>query len=243
MLEASIYDLKRKLEGIDLSDSSAVMRIYENVDDLSRALNTEVVSPRSLDLKQSLERSTVKVEFEAAHDFLSILKAEKDKLTLSLDTDTREKPSLFLLRYLLSDIFQDKISSFNSTFKEILGLESRPEKNICYGSVESANQVVEEFNSEMNKRDSSGISYQRSQHTLPTSTFKEIHGMETSPDRSLCRGSLGSSSQRSQQTPPPPPAEHPCFSNVTKIAPIPKIVLKKTVGESNRPNCFFLVQV
>ena len=164
VLEATIYDLKRRLEGIDMSDSSAVMQIYENVVDLNRAWNTEVVSPRSQDLKQSLEKSSVKVEFEVAHDFLRVLKADNDKLTLSLDTDIREKPSLFLLRYLLSHIFQDTISSFNTTFKEILGMESSPERNMCYGPLESADRVVEQFNSEKKKRYSSEISSQRSQY-------------------------------------------------------------------------------
>ena len=237
MLEANIYDLKRKLEGIDMSDSSAVMRIYENVVDLNRALNSEVVSPSSQDLKQSLEKSSVKVEFEAAHDFLSLLKAENDKLTLSLDTDIREKPSLFLLRYLLSKIFQDTISSFNTTFKEILGMESSSERNICSGTLESADRVVEQFNSKEKKRNSSEISSQRSQQTPPTSTFKKTLGMDSSTERTPVY-----EPQRSQQT-PSPPSEHPCFTSVAKIAPIPKIFFKKTVGESNRPRCFFMVQV
>ena len=168
VLEARIDDLKRQLEGIDMSDTSAVTRIYENAVDLSRALNTEAVSPRSQDLKQSLEKSSVKVEFEKAHEFLSFLKAGDDKLTLSLEPDTREKPSLYLLRYLLSHIFQDTISSFNSTFKEILGMESSSERNLGCGPLESADRVIEQFNSERKKGDSSETSSQRSQHTPPT---------------------------------------------------------------------------
>ena len=242
VLEAGIHDLKRKLEGTDLSDSSAVSRIHENAVDLSRVLNTEVIPPSSQDLKQSLGKSSVKVEFEVAHDFLSFLKAEKDKLTLSLETDTREKPTLFLLRYLLSHIFQDTISSFNSTFKEILGIESSTERNISSGTLQSADQAVEQFNTGRKMRGSSEIYSQRSQTTPPISAFKNVTGIESSPERSLCHEPLESSSQRSQPTPPPTP-EHPCFSGVTKIAPIPKRVFKKTVGESNRPHCFFMVQV
>ena len=261
MLEAGVHDLRRQLEGIDMSDTSAITSIYENAVNLSCALDTEAVSPRSQDLKKSLEKSSVKVEFEKAHDFLSFLKAGNDKLTLSLDTDIREKPSLFLLRYLLSHIFQDTISSLNSTFKEVLELESSSQRILSCGPLETADGATERFNSERKRESSSEISSQRSQLApdnacisrvskmapIPKTGLKRNVGESNGPRCSLLKegrkedDASETSSQRSLQTPPTP--EHPCFSGVSKIAPIPKMVFKKTVGESNRPHSFFMVQV
>jgi len=222
MILARINYLMNELEEVDNANTKAVNLIYEEAIEISGFLYSEVLNNNSQDLKHSLERSSVKVEFDRADEFLKVLKAGNDRLTLSLATEVKEPPAVYLLGFLLSNIFRDKISTFNSTFKELHGIDSSLEKGIWFESKENVEQkVTEQFLLEKEEKE------------IPQSSQLD---RTNNPSFSEITKKPPLNSQLAKET-------DPNVSEKAKRLPLVKNICKKTVGETNRPHCFFMVQV
>ena len=182
--------MKSAVGGLDVSDSGVINQLHQSA--LEEIEYLHIGKTNSRDLKLSLKKSSIILKFEKTNNFLDKLEAGKDLMTLSLETDIKDPPSVFLLKHLLTSILYGKISEVDSSMKVHNGIESMSDSS-------SLSQPVSE----------------------PFISKKEE------------RRTSESTSQ----------AKIPAFMEIVRKPPMYRKISNKTVGETNRPHCYFLIGV
>lgn len=233
--EAKLNGLRSKINKIDALDYKNIKMIYEEAMHTKKSLKLEFESGRQHDLEQSIRHSTVKINFEKSDDLLASLKADNDtifmKLASSLDTD----PSMiFLTTFMLANIFSEKISTHNPNYKEMVNRAIMEDGLDAPQPLDDVSEYIEYINQHFHSIQINNI------EKSPTIQNRNISGA-SSPEEWKVVGTKDSSKKEIKK-----PLS---FSEMAKKPGVPQPIVKripfpeKTIAQTNRPHCYFKVQV
>lgn len=232
--EAKLNGLRSKINKIDALDYKNIKLIYEEAMHIKKSLKQEFDSARHHDLEQSIRHSTVKINFEKSDELLSSLKADNDtifmKLASSLDSDTG---MIFLTTFMLGNIFSEKIASHNPNYKEMLNRAFMEDGLDAPQPLDDVSEYIEYINQHFNS-----IQINQTEKS-PTNQNRNASGA-SSPEEWKVVGTKESKKEVKKPL---------SFSDMAKKPGVPQPVVKripfpeKTIAQTNRPHCYFKVQV
>lgn len=238
--EQKLNGLRGRLSKIDPMDNKSINLLYEEAVNIKNSLTPELNSARTQELEQSIRNSTVRINFEKSKtdDFLTSLRAENDtifiKMASNLENDTA---MIYLTTFMLGNIFSEKIACHNTSYKELRekafienGLDAPQPLDDVGEYIDYINQhckaikLHEHFGEKSSPTNSNPI---RSNHSGASSPdeWKVVGPKETRKPPSF--------SDMAKKPGNPGPAA------VVKRVPFPE----KTIAQTNRPHCYFKIQV
>jgi len=234
--EAKLNGLRSKINKIDAMDYKNIKLIYEEAMHIKKSLKQEFDSARHHDLEQSIRHSTVKINFEKSDDLLSSLKADNDtifmKLASSLDSDTG---MIFLTTFMLGNIFSEKIASHNPNYKEMVSRAFMEEGLDAPQPLDDVSEYIEYINQHFNS-----IQINQNQNQNDKSPTSQNRSNASSPEEWKVVGTKESKKEVKKPL---------SFSDMAKKPGVPQPIIKripfpeKTIAQTNRPHCYFKVQV
>jgi len=249
--EAKIIALRSKINKIDPMDYKSIKSIYEEAVYIKKNLNVEYNNARHQELGQSIRNSTVKINFEKSDDLLSKIQADNDtiyvKLASNLENDTA---MIYLTTYMLGNIFSEKISLHNVNYKDLMQRMSMEDGLDAHQPLEDVGEYIEFINQQFKTmqvnntpnsvndiKNKSPIN-QKENHSETNRT--NISGASSPDDwKVVTKESKKNESKKVSSFADMAKKPGNPQPTVTRKAPFPE----KTVAQSNRPHCYFKIQV
>jgi len=228
-LEKKSASLSHQFTEVDEMDYFSVKLIYEEASKIQKMLKEEVDNSNVDKLEKAISQSTVKISFDKADKVLSSLKAESDQIFMKLSTCLESDSELiFLSTFMLRSLFTEKISTHNKSFQGLAELEY---DETSHGQFEDLGKFMDlpEFQNVKSKV-KVPVSAKASSHELNLISSKINNNISGKVGQSLSKPVSFSDMAKKQANP---------AAAVFKRIPFPE----KTIGQSNRPHCYFKIQV
>jgi len=235
--ETKLMGLKNQVNNTDIMDYKGIKSINEEALQMKKTLKLEVDSARHHSLEQSIRHSTVKINFEKSDEFLSNLKAENDTIYMKLASSLENDPGMiFLTTFMLGNIFSEKIASHNSNYKDMV------QRAFMDEGINSPQPLddVSDYIDYIDQHFKSLKIVNKEPRKSPTPINPRGSGT-SSPDEWKV---VTSTRETKKETKKPL-----SFSDMAKKPGNPQPLIKrvpfpeKTIAQTNRPHCFFKVQV
>lgn len=237
--QSKLSDLKSKVNEIDLMDYKNIKQIYEESVKIKKSLNAEINEARHQDLEKSIRSCTVKINFEKSDELLSRINADNDTIYIKLASNLEnDSAMIYLTTAMLGNIFTEKIGSHNSHYKELIhnafiedGLDAPQPLDDVGDYIDYINQHTKSIqlnghSSEKPKSPNSNPSPPRPSGSSSPDEWKTVGSKETSRKPSSFADM----------------AKKP--GNPTTVAPKKRLPFpEKTIAQTNRPHCYFKIQV
>jgi len=230
-LESKNNSLKQQFDNADKLDFKTIKSIHQEASTIKNMLNSEIDFFNAQKLEHAISKSTVRIDFEKADPLLVKLKVEKDQIFMKLSSQYEMDSDLILLSaFLLKKLFSERIATHDNNFKKLSESEA---------------------NSPTEKREDNQI-YQVRNGTAKISNNFEIKNITSAPNASEWSSMETSKVKNNLEkvvASSVPLATPLSFSDMAKKQANPgAAVLKKTpfpekFARSNRPHCFFKIQV
>jgi len=253
--EANMNILRSQINKMNPMDHLKIKHIHEEALQIKHAINKELDSEKHYELEQSIRKSTVKINFEKFDKLLSSLQAENDTIFMKLASSLESDPgTIFLTTHLLASIFTDKIAQHNVNYKDRLSQARREEGADSSLPLDDVSEYIEFINQHTKAM---GINPSNNQATRSNPQSDQnnsapVQKSQSPPASATTAGSafpdewkvVGTKEHKRE------PKKPLSFSEMAKKPgnPQPTIVRRvpfpeKTIAQTNRPHCFFKVQV
>lgn len=237
-LEAKLLNMKNQIGKLDPMDYQNTKSLHDEIANIKKGLNNEVDTARHNDLQTSIRHSTVKINFDKCDELLTTLKAENDTIFMKLSSSLETDPSMiFLTTFMLGNIFSEKICTHNPNYKEIV------RKSYLEDGLDAA-QPLDDV--------SDYIEYIKDHFTnLQITQQAQSPQAATNSSPGSASGTASPTEEKewnvvSKKVNKPKPMS---FSEMAKKPGNPQPVYRKvpfpekTVAQTNRPHCYFKVQI
>lgn len=232
--ESKLNNSVNQLNKLNLMDFASLKAINDDCLFIRTKLSQELEKKQKNDLEKAVQQSTVKINFANTDLMLSNLEADKDTIFMKLGSSLESDPSLvYLTTFMLGKIFADKIGTHNPSYKEMIknhyisdGLDSPqplddPTEYIDFIKSFSTNLKM----SPEPPRPVSNLGSDNSRSDSP----REEKEWKVVSKKEVRKAPLSFSEM----------AKKPGNPQQTKRVPFPE----KTIAQTNRPHCYFKVQV
>ena len=239
--EAKLKGLKSRMVKIDPMDYKSIKLIHEEAVHIKNSLNAESNLALRQEFDNSLRCSTVKINFEKCDELLAKMQADNDtifiKLASNLENDTG---MIFLTTYLLGKIFSDKISSHNANYKDWINRALMEQGLDAPQPLDDVGEYIEYINQHFKTIKINNPNNEEIKPTNQNSTRPSVSG-DASPDEWKVVGTKESKKEFNKVSSFADMAKKPGNPQpaVVKRVPFPE----KTIAQTNRPHCYFDIQV
>jgi len=231
-LEKKSFTLSQQFAEVHDMDYSTIELIYQEAAKIQKMLKEEVDFSEVHKLERAISQSTVKINFDKADQFLGKLKAESEEMFLKLATSLDNDSELIFLQFMLTSLFTHKISTDNKDFLSRTEIEYNKSSD---GQFEDLSKFIVAKEAKLNPIKSK---------TNLKSTVSAEAASEWNLVSSKINNSVAGLATKSSSTNPI------SFSDMAKkqANPAAKVIKRipfpeKTIAQTNRPHCFFKVQV
>lgn len=236
--EAKLLNMKKQIEKIDPMDFQGLKSKYDEIIGIKKSLNTEADAARHDELQKSIRRSTIKINFDKCDEFLNNLKAENDTIFMKLSSSLETDPSMiFLTTFMLGNIFSEKISTHNPNFKDIVRASYLEDERDRPQPLDDVADLITYVNNTLKNLDV------RSNHSQSPTAQASSPGSASGTASPADEKEWKVVSSKKDSKPKPlsfsDMAKKPGLPQPAKVRPFPD----KTVAQTNRPHCYFKVQV
>jgi len=230
-LENKNHSLRQQFDIADKLDFKTIKTIHQEASSIKKMLNSEIDFSNAQKLEDAISKSTVRINFDKADPLLVKLKVENDKMLMKLSPHNEEDSDLILLSaFLLKKLFSERIAIHDKNFKELSESEAksptgRNEDNQTYLVRNGTDKLSSNF---------------EIKNTTSAPNASEWSSNETSKVKNNLGKVVASSV---------PLATPLSFSDMAKkqanpgAAVLKKIPFPEKFARSNRPHCFFKIQV
>lgn len=233
--ESQLMKLKTQLNKCDIMDYNGINSIYQEGINIKNSIASESEASRHHGLEQSVRNSTVKILFEKCDEFISSLNAENDKIFIKLAPNfENEAGMIYLTTFMLGNIFSEHIAAKNATYKDLLNLAQNEEKEVppALDDVSPYLEFLQQHFQSLNIKENENKSQEnqelnRDSDASSPDEWKVVSSKETKKD---VKKPMSFSDMAKKPGNPQP---------VVKRIPFPE----KTIAQTNRPHCYFKVQV
>jgi len=238
-IEAKLLNMKNQIGKLDPMDYESTKSLYDEIINIKKGLNNEVDTARHNDLQTSIRHSTVKINFDKCDELLTTLKAENDTIFMKLSSSLETDPSMiFLTTFMLGNIFSEKISTHNPNYKEMVH-KSYLEDGLA--AAQPLDDVSDYIGYLKDHFDSIQVSQQTQSPQAASNSSPGSASGTTSPTDEKEWKVVGNKKENK-----PKPMS---FSEMAKKPGNPQPVYRKvpfpekTVAQTNRPHCYFKIQI
>jgi len=231
--------LREQFDNADKLDFKTIKTIHHEASNIKKMLNSEIDFSNAQKLEYAISKSTVRINFDKADPLLVKLKVENDKMLMKLSPHNEEDSDLILLSaFLLKKLFSERIALHDKNFKEL-----------SVSEVNSPTQMNEDNQTYLVRNGANKIS---SNSEIKNITSAPNASEWSSIEPSKVNNNLGKvvASSVPLSTPISVPLSTPMsFSDMAKKQANPgatvlkKIPFPEKFARSNRPHCFFKIQV
>jgi len=224
--------LRQQFDNADKLDFNTIKTIHQEASNIKKMLNSEIDFSNAQKLEDALSKSTVGINFDKADPFLVKLKVEKDKMLMKLSSHYEEDSDLiFLSAFLLKKLFSERIAIHDENFKKLSEIEGnspteKPEDNQIYPVRNGTFKFSNNFDI---KKITSAPSASEWSSIEPSKATNNNLGKVVTSSVPLATPMSFSDMAKKQANP---------GAAVLKKLPIPE-----KFARSNRPHCFFKIQV
>jgi len=119
--KAKLETTRKQLNNVNLMDYTTLKSLNDGCLSIKSKLNVELEKVHKTELERAIRQSTVKINFNDTDHLLNSLKADNDTIFIKLSSVLGPDPSLvYLTTFMLGKIFTDKIASSNPSFKDLV---------------------------------------------------------------------------------------------------------------------------
>eukprot|EP00092_Neocalanus_flemingeri_P020089 GFUD01021750.1.p1 GENE.GFUD01021750.1~~GFUD01021750.1.p1 ORF type:complete len:594 (-),score=132.57 GFUD01021750.1:493-2229(-) len=231
-IEKKSITLSKQFTEVNGTDYNSIKFIYQEGSKIQKILKAEVDVSNVHMLERAICQSTVKINFDKADPFLTDLKAENDQIYMKLSTSLENDSELiFLSTFMLKSLFTDKIATHNKCYKNLSEIEYDQMPFRQFEDLGKFMNVTEAMSNPINSevKVKMPISAKSSEWNVFSSKINNnVAGQATNtfPGKPVSFSDMA----KKQATP---------AAAVVKRIPFPE----KTIAQTNRPHCFFKMQV
>jgi len=223
--------LRQQFDNADKLDFKTIKTIHEEASNIKKMLNSEIDFSNAQKLENAISKSTVRIDFDKADPLLVKLKVEHDKILLKLSAQYEEDSDLILLSaFLLKKIFSERIAAHNENFKKLSESEAdSPTKKYEVDQTYLVRNGTDEISNNFEIKNITSAPNASEWSSIETSKVNNNPGK-------VVASSVPSATPMS-------------FSDMAKkqanpgAAVLKKIPFPEKFARSNRPHCFFKIQV
>jgi len=220
---------RQKFSDVDKMDYQSLKSIYQEAKNIQNELKVEREFCNIQKLEMAISKSTAKLSFEKADPLLVQLHLDNDQLFLKLLTNfEKDSELLFLASFMLRKLFGERIITHNENFKKLADSEfSAPTESLEIFKYVATNGDLNNYATNLQ---------------LSAPSASEWNDVKTSKiNNNVGKGLLVSAV---------PPNKPMSFSDMAKKQANPSTTVIKRIpapekpfARSNRPHCFFKIQV
>jgi len=249
-IENRVNNLQIQLSKINPLDYKYLKSVHEECLSLNDVLSQTLQKNERFILEEAVRQSTITINFDKADAYIKQLAADKDTIFMKLSTVLEKDPShVFLTTNMLATIFSEKIAAHNTKLYEHLNKKTLAMAQSLPGPLDDPSGYIDYINSfqSLNVADKGG--------DVESNGFRSSEAPKTVQESDTSRSDspasenwkiVGKTAKKEVKkvTPTPAPLS---FSEMAKKPGVPNPAAprlsKKTVGATNRPRCYFKIQV
>lgn len=231
-LEKKSIALSQQFTEADEMDFNSIKLIYQEAIKIQNMLKPESDNSNLHSLEKAISQSTVKINFDKADQFLGKLKAENDQIFMKLSTNLENDSELiFLSTFMLKSLFTDKIATHNKSFKNLAEIDFDQSPSAEFEDLSKYSAISDAPNlSKINSDVKIPVAPANASEWNFVSSSKINNNIGVKTSNPVARPASFSDMAKKQANP---------GAAVVKRIPFPE----KTIAQTNRPHCFFKIQV